>query len=263
MAEPILLNHHSGSVIPYCEIGREVFLIFEQKSPDFNPPWFDNGLCLLGGNWQKGTFKDTSPDETLKRELEEELWGRYEAPEDLTKLLGQQIVERKPRVTERYGPKDIQKIREVAEIILGESRRVDDCIVHMFPPAYKRDLVQGASFFVAPLSEGQFRTIESILQEYEGVLTTDNLRFDGKTAITTMDKINKTAHKFAYGNDNVMNHLIDIEAVPIKTRVKRTIGDLVQVTSMNYSGKAKMRAVGKFPTYAEFERLGFEYKAAA
>ena len=78
--------------------------------------------------------------------------------------------------------------------------------------------------------------------------------------ITTLDEINARNMKFAYGNCNAFNYLVDLGAIPVKGRVLRTIGDLVRVRSMEYPGKAEMRAAGKFPTYAEFEQLGFKYK---
>src|SRR3989338_6597587 len=94
----ITLNHHSASVLPYFWASEgDLIFILEQKDPGYMNPYFNKGLTFLGGNWEsKKHAADKSPEDTLKRELEEEFFLRGEEPESLAALIGGEVLAKNP-----------------------------------------------------------------------------------------------------------------------------------------------------------------------
>ena len=180
----IKLNHHSAVVLPYFinEKGQPVY-IFERKSPEFKKPFFDGGLNFLGGNWQKGVNKDKSPRGLLYRELNEEFWNIEEPEESLNDLLGQIFVDEssKPLKMKYSDEEYLKEIQEVGNFFKENPDYVQTSVLSVMPPLTNFPLVLANSVFSKELSPSQVKKFKSLLDKFNGKLTTDNLQWGGET----------------------------------------------------------------------------------
>lgn len=197
-----MLNHHSAAIFPYF-IDDKLRFITEQKDPGYKPPFFDNGLNLLGGNWQRG---DSDPKELLQREINEEFWRAYEGPESLNNLLSQEFLHVEPNVIAQYDTASVKRIGEIADI-LSENEHMGDFIVTVKPPITNDNLTYAASVFGKELTKEEYTNITKILDEFNNQVTTDNLKRGNKTIATTIEDCNLYNSKFAWGYDHILNHL--------------------------------------------------------
>jgi len=256
------LNHHAGAVLAYHNNPEKgLVFVLEQKDPDFRPPFFDNGLCFLGGNWQRGVHKDSSPRETMSREVREEFWEIYEAPESLNSILGQEFLTREPDIVARYSEREIQRIREVGRILINGTTYAADYVLSFFPPLFKAALTCGCTIFTKPLSGEELMTIEGVVQEFDGRLTTDNLKYKSSTVVVSLREINLRNIKFAYQYDHVLNDLLDHELSSMtEQRIVRTLSPhLTKVQRFTYPKGFQVKDPSNGPTYDELQSAGLEY----
>ena len=265
MKESIILNHHAASLLSYYIDPKGVLhFILEQKDPDYKPPFFDKGLNFIGGNWQKGVNDDASPEELVQREIEEEFWKKYEAPESLNELLGQEFLKREPEIIVKYDYESVQRIKSVGKILGDGASYTKDYIVKIYPPITKDVLTYGLTAFTNQLSKGEFETIETIIDEFDGKLITDNIKWGSKIVSVTLDEINGNNKKFAWGYGHILNDLISSE-LNKTTGVIKSVGvirplkrELIKVKKINYPIGAETTESG-CPTFKGLESIGFVY----
>jgi len=256
MKKPIILNHHAASLLSYyVDLEGGLHFILEQKDPDYKAPYFDNGLNFIGGNWKKGVNNDKSPEELVHREIQEEFWDKYEAPESLNKLLGEEFLKKEPEIIVKYDNNSVQRIKSVGEILDKGARYKTDYIVKISPPITKDVLTYGLTAFTNKLSKEEFETIETIIDDFDGKLITDNLKWGSKIVSVSLDEINKQNKKFAWGYGHVLNNLIKLYINPGSVGVIRPL-NLVEVEEIKYPDKT-IRIV--CPTFNDFESMGYEY----
>lgn len=253
----IILNHHAASLLAYyVNPEKGLHFILEQKDPDYKSPFFDNGLNLIGGNWKKGVNSDKSPEGLVHREINEEFWDKYEAPESLNQLLGEKFLKREPGVIIKYNNESIQRIKSVGKILDEGARYTIDYIVKISPPITKSVLTYGLTVFTNRLSAEEFGTIEAIIDEFDGKLITDNLKWGSKIVSVSLDEINKQNKKFAWGYGHILNDLIS-------SKLNKSVGvirplNLIKVKKIKYPAEAERTKSG-CPTFSGFESIGYEY----
>jgi len=252
MGEVIKLNHHSAAVLPYhLDLEGRLHFVLEQKDPKYKAPYFDNGLNFLGGNWEKGVNTDLSPKDVVERETPEEFWDKYEAPESLNSLLGQEFLKREPEVMVKYDLKSVERIKQVGKIVGSSLGYAGNYIVRVLPPITKSELVYGSSIFTRVLSEQEFKTICDVAQEFEGRLTTDNLKWGSKTVVVTLDDINHKNRKFSWGYCNMVNMMFQHSFLPKQPcGVARPL-NLVKIEGMPLPLQAE--------TFEDIEKEGYAY----
>ena len=261
MAEIITLNHHSAAVLPFhVDLEDTVHLILEEKDKGYKPPFFDSGLNFLGGNWEKGVHQDKTPRELVCREINEEFWSKFEATESLNALLGQKFLDSEPEVAAKYDQASIQKIRQIGALITADMRYAGNYIIKVQPPITKTELVYGSTIFTTGLDSEKFKTVEAILKEFDGKVTTDNLKWGSRVVSVTLKEINQKNTKFSWHYCHIVNELMNSGYSFLKPGVIRTL-NLVQVSKMNYvppegSPDAKIE-VG--PTFEELEAAGYKF----
>ena len=271
MKKSIILNHHAASLLSYyVDPEGSLHFILEQKDPDYKPPYFDEGLNFIGGNWQKGVNKDKSPEELVHREIEEEFWRIDEPIEYLNKLLGEKFLKTefiKEKAKYDGDDKPLQIINLVGKILEDGARYTTDYIVKISPPITKDILTYGLTAFTNRLSKEEFETIENIINACNGELTTDNKTHGSKIVSVTLDEINKQNKKFAWGYGRILNDLISsklnktagvIKSVGVIRPLKR---ELIKVKKINYPIEAETTESG-CPTFEGLESIGFVYKTS-
>ena len=248
------LNHHAASLLSYYIDPEGVLhFILEQKDPGYKPPYFDEGLNFIGGNWKKGVNKDKSPKELVHRETKEEFWMIEEPLEYLNELLGEEFLKREVKGGSKYDDKSLKKISSVGEILKDGARYTKDYIVKISPPITKGILTYGLTAFTNKLSKEQFETIETIIDDFKGKLITDNLKYDSKIVSVTLDEINGDNKKFAWGYGIILNDLIKSDINTNSTGVIRPL-NLIEVEKIEYPIKRN-----KCPSFNDFESMGYEY----
>jgi hypothetical protein len=207
------LNHHSATVLPFHVDERGVFHgIFERKSADYRPPFFDNALNFIGGNSQVG---DASPRAVKTRELEEEFWQIYEPEESLNKMLGQEFINEKPHVVAVYDPAAIRTLQHLGDLLHKDAQHAGDYFVRTVSPITKGELIYAGTVFVKQLQTPEFREARDIIvNEFVGRVTTDNVRRGSLTEVLSRDEINLGNRKFSWGYDIVTNQLMRTGVIP-------------------------------------------------
>ncbi len=261
MEESIILNHHAASLLAYyVDPEKGLHFILEQKDPDYKAPFFDNGLNFIGGNWKKGVNDDKSPEELVRREIKEEFWDKYEAPESLNELLGEKFLKREPEVIVKYDYDSVQRIKSVGKILEDGTSYTTDYIVKIHPPITKDVLTYGLTAFTNKLSKEEFETIETVIDEFDGKLITDNLKWGSKIVSVSLDEINGingNTKKFAWGYGHILNNLIKSYINPGSVGVIRPL-NLIKVKKIKYPIEAETTESG-CPTFNDFESIGYEY----
>ena len=258
MKKSNILNHHAASLLSYyVDPEKGLHFILEQKDPDYKPPFFDNGLNFIGGNWKKGFNIDKSPEELAHREINEEFWDKYEAPESLNELLGEKFLKREPGVIVKYNNESVQRIKSVGKILDEGASYTTDYIVKIYPPITKNVLTYGLTAFTKKLSKEEFETIETVIDEFDGKLITDNLKWGSKIVSVSLDEINKQNKEFAWGYGIILNDLIKSDIDTSSTGVIRPL-NLIKVKKIKYPAEAERTKSG-CPTFNGFESIGYEY----
>ncbi|MBU4493035.1 MAG: hypothetical protein KKA61_01570 [Nanoarchaeota archaeon] len=259
MKKSIILNHHAASLLAYyVDPKKGLHFILEQKDPGYKPPYFDNGLNFIGGNWKKGVNEDKSPEELVRREINEEFWDKYEAPESLNELLGEKFLKREPGVIVKYNNESVQRIKSVGKILDEGASYTTDYIVKISPSITKN--TYGLTAFTNQLSKGEFETIETIIDEFKGKLITDNIKWGSKIVSVTLDEINEDNKKFAWGYGRILNDLIKSYINPSSVGVIRPLKrELIKVKKINYPDKTRRIVC---PSFNDFERRGYVYKTS-
>lgn len=262
------LNHHSASILPFfSDEEGTLFFLLEQKDSRFNPPYFDNGLSFIGGNWQSGNFQDISPIDTLKREIFEEYWIEAEAEESLQGLLGESLTIAKPNNEASYDEYQLDKIRSGAQTLLQSVTHVADFVVRITPPIISESLVYGLTIFIRKLDENNFAYWKNLLAEFDGKLTTDNLRWNSSIVFKTLDEIQSDEElKFAYGYDHVLNALLQDGVICPKTCLQ--LKTLQHTNNINFQRMKLSRNIKKVkrgigagaPLYDSLEKHMFVYE---
>ena len=261
MTQDIILNHHSASVLPFYEdLEGKVHLILEEKDKEYKLPFFDNGLNFLGGNWEKGMHVDKSPRELVCREVDEEFWTIFEPTESLNGLLGESFLKREPEVVAKYDHASVQKIKQIGALICSNMRYAGSYIIKIQPPITKTELVHGLTIFTNCLNSEKYKNIESVLKEFDGKLTTDNLKWGSHIVSTTLQEINLNNRKFAWGYCNIVNELMKSGFDNLRPGVIRPL-NLVQVSKMEYTlaKGTKEAEIEAGPSFKDFEEAGYKY----
>jgi len=252
------INHHSSAVLPYhLDRDGKLHFVLEQKDPNYKRPFFDNGLNFLGGNWKKGKQIDVSPEETLGREIKEEFWQSYEAPESLNALLGQGFLETEPQVCAHYDQVSVNRLKSVSQLLQKGIKHVADYTITVREPI--ADLVYNSTIFSRKLDEEELFEIKLLLNYFNGRLTTDNLKWGSKTTLVSLDEINEKGIKFSWGYDNIVNDLLERGALPKQNQGVIRPLKLISLEGIEYPAKAERTKSGN-PTYNGFEDMGFVYK---
>ncbi len=267
MEKSIILNHHAASLLSYyVDPEKGLHFILEQKDPGYKPPYFDKGLNFIGGNWKKGVNKDKSPKELVRREIEEEFWRRDEPIEYLNELLGEKFLKTeviKEKAKYEGDDKPLQRINLVGKILEDGAIYTTDYIVKIPPRITKNTLTYGLTAFINKLSKEEFETIETIINDYNGELTTDNKNHKSKIVSVTLDEINGingNTKKFAWGYGLILNDLIKSYINPSSIGVIRPI-NLIKVKKIKYPAEAETTESG-CPTFKGLESIGFVYKTS-
>ncbi len=236
------LNHHSAGLLPYIELDGKLFFILEQKDPGYKPPFFDNALNFLGGNWKKGVNPDKSPEELIRREISEEFWDSPEAPESLNELLGREFLTREADIdVKAYDtPKNMEKLRQVGRTV-GR-------------PLSEPGLIYAAGIFLRELSPDEFKSIEAVLEEFGGKVTTDNVKRGSRVVAVSLDEINQKNIKCAWGYDYILNDLLYAEKLPHQEPVIIRPLRLIEVM------KIREEELQTSPTFEAFEKAGYKYR---
>jgi len=171
------LNHHCASVLPFhLDDKGQLLLILEQKDPGYKVPFFDNGLNCFGGNWSP---EDESRAQTIERELQEEFWERYEAPEDLNELLGEDFLKNQPTVIAQYDSASIRKLSQFSTLMYG-GEFAANYAVSVVNPVVRNKLTYGSTVFTKELSADELLEARKVVDFFNGKLTTDNLKWEVK-----------------------------------------------------------------------------------
>jgi len=261
MGEKIVLNHHSAAIIPFfIDDKGDLHFVFEHKDPGYKKPFFDDGLNGEGGNYEKGVHKDASPKVTVVREVSEEFWAAYEAPESLNALLGQEFIAREPQVVAKYDDKSVKRLKQAVPILTAGMKYAGSYIMTVQPPITKTELRYGSSIFVKELSKDESGELEAMVKEFDGKLTTDNLKWGSKISVVSLRQINERNMKFAWGYCSVVNSLLRNECLPRQpVGVIRPLS-LVQVADMPHLDAAPgLRDANSVPTYESFENANYAY----
>jgi len=259
MQQKIKFNHHAAAVLPYyLNKERGLCFVLEQKGPDYMIPYFNNGLCLLGGNWQKGIHTEQSPEGTMIREVYEEFWNRAEEDDSLNDLIGEKVVKRQPELIDKYDKAAIQRIQQIGEMFVNGVRYAADYIVSINPPILENVLTAGFSIFARELSDNEFKGVENIIDEFDGKLTTDNLKWGGRTVCVYLDEINSENMKFTWSYDHMVNDMLGSELPAQEPKIIRTLG-LVGAERIQLPQGIDISESG-CPTYESFKKIGCEYK---
>jgi len=252
------LKFHSAMLVAYYLEKDRLHLIFEQKDPNYKRPYFDSGLNFLGGNYEKGKHDHSSPYETLLEEIREEFHSMPEKPESLNELLGEKFIEKEPDLVAKYDHKTTERIREMGNILTKNVHPIKDFyIVEIHPPITKDVLTYGSSMFNRELNGNEFKHIKELIDEFDGKLTTDNLKWKSKIVTVPFDYITKK-NKFAWESAHVLVDLLGSE-LPAQPTDQIRLLDEVKLIKKVYPPTAE---IDKFrcPTFTGFESLGYNYE---
>lgn len=249
------LKHHCATILPFYRKNGDLYFLLEQKDPKFRQPYFENGLNFLGGNWIKD--KDNSPLDILAREISEEFYLTSEPEESLNALLGQEFLKdenKRALVVASHTPEKLSRVQQLGGSLLTQVSYAMSFVVTVRPPISKNDdLNYGASIFLKELSENEFNGLEKLLKEFDGKISTDNLKFGGKTVLVSLDDINTNNRKFSWGYDHIVNSLADNGYLPShKDGVLRPL-KLVSVDKLDTSRVKK--DANNVPTFAGLKAL--------
>lgn len=219
----VKLGHHSAAMLPYCVNNGKLYFLLEQKDPKFKTPFFDSGLNFLGGNWNPKDPKmtDASPEDTLAREVREEFFLTMEPEESLNALLGQDFLskdaEKHAKVKATHTLDRLKRVQEAGARLMEGIQYAQSYIMTVNEPISKvgtGPIVYGSSIFVKEMSERGFQGLERLLGELDGKVSTDNLQWGGRTVLASLEDVNATNRKFAWGYDHVVNALLNERALP-------------------------------------------------
>ncbi len=263
------LGWHSAAVLPYFVSSGELYFLLEQKDPKFRTPFFENGLNFLGGNCdlKKGIGKDdTTPEGTAAREVKEEFFLIKEPEESLNELLGQEFLtkdqELLSKVKVTHTLENLKRVRDAGTRLLEGVQYAQSYIMTVHEPISKPGsgpMVYGSSIFVKEMDEREFRGLEKLLDDLGGKVTTDNLKFGGKTVLASLKQINEENRKFAWGYCHVVNALLNERALPAQAYGVIRPLSLVSLRGMDVSGVEHNQH--RVPTYTGL-RKAYSYPTA-
>lgn len=245
----IVFNHNAGVVLPY-HLDQEGTLkfLFEQKDPKFKPPYLDNALCFLGGNWQKGIHPDTSPEETARRRVLEEFWINNGDNEE---------------INFPYSSETLARVQDIGRMVMqGLEYGMDFGVTHV-PPLEKEDFSCTYTVFLRQLSDDKYAAIERVLLECEGKVTTDNGRHDSRIVLVTLDEAADPAQrKFSWGYDHVLNALLQAGKLSVDQPLVRNPKVYSHVEPLFNRGQQEVleRMSSETRTYKAYQNFGVQYK---
>lgn len=249
------LNFCSAGIFPYYfSKDEKITFLFERKSGDYIPPFFNNSIGPLGGNM--GNSKDKSPEEVLERELKEEFHVLYEDEESLNELIGQEILQ-EHHVSYKldYDEKIIEDIKRMPSVLLEGKAYAGSYLVRFFPPlaGIKKEIKGIESTFIKELSQEEYFFVDNLLKKTGGRITTDNLKFGGKTLFVSLDDINENKYKFSWNCGQTISDLLKKGKVPMPGKYPLAIRTLenIQIEPIPTTTN---------PTFKEFESMGLIYK---
>lgn len=242
-----LVNHHCTRVLPFHPRTDGATFILERKDPHFKEPFFDSGFCYLGGNSQPG---DASSKSILERELQEELWMRFEGPESYNDLLGEDFIDAHPGVIVEYSPRQIIRIKELHDLIGRDMTHVGTYLGTIHPPIVKEKVLYTGSVFAVELTLQRLCDIQRILAEFHNRITPDNLKWGSTVESVSLDRL--VSEKFAWEFPYITRDLMERNIIPK--------APLRQQESMKYIESRRIPLEVEDPTKADFENLGFTYE---
>ncbi|MDD9954376.1 MAG: hypothetical protein OXR66_08650 [Candidatus Woesearchaeota archaeon] len=247
------LNHHAATILPWYE---DRFLL-ERKGPD--PAfYFENALNIFGGsatNEQHRAELQTSPRVTAIREVGEETYLQIATEEGgYTREFGYEVME-DSRAAWTAPPEVSAQMQHDAEklgrILIGDPEKITyagSFVARIDPPAMKRRPIQvGFSIYTRPLDTREFEHIQDILTRRNGKVTTDNVKYDGRTEFVA--RTDMQHERFAWGYDHMLSMLHE-DGHPKGVRI-RNLETAVAALRMETAGE---------PTYNDIRALGFTYK---
>ena len=250
-----LMNFYSSGILPYHFIDKGIAFLFERKSDDYVPPFFNNSLGLLGGN--RGNTEDKSPEEVLERELKEEFHILEEGKESLNELIGQGILqeeEHAPRIL-NYDKGTIEDIKRMPSVLLEGKVYTESYFVRFFPPlgGIEKEVKGIESVFTKKLSHEEYLFIAGLLKKTNGRITTDNLKFGGKTLFASLEEINDNRYKFSWCIDQIIRDLLKKGKIPVPPGYPIAIRSLdgIEIESIPTTEN---------PRFREFENMGLTYE---
>lgn len=257
-----ILNHHGAIGINYhIDDAGITHIIFEQTDETYNPPYFDESLKCLGGNWEKGAnYSDKSPEDTYYREIREEFWEKKEEQESSGGFYNQNFINKKNPSNTKYNKRAIDDIKQIPKILLENVEHCADYVVTLQPPITKDTLKHGLTVFQRELDESEFNKITKIIDEYNGALTTDNLKWGSKIVCMTIDEINEYKIKTAGGQNLIINNLITSKILPDneKINIRPNVKNLINISRIKYPSDGELTESG-CPTFKGFEDMGYRY----
>ena len=196
-----VFNHQAAALLPYYIQGEEVYFVFEEKSADYNPPFFDLALNCLGGN---GIDGNEGSGQIVKREVGEEFFLRIEDADDVNKILGQKFLMGKGKEGCEVG---VEAVREVGRLLLKNIKHFADYEVGIVPPVLEKKVVYGCSLFLRELDKKDFLFVKGVIGKLDGKLTTDNIKYGSRIVAISLDEINK-GKKFAWAYGYILRDFL-------------------------------------------------------
>jgi hypothetical protein len=242
-------NHHASVVLPFYDDSSRLQLLFEQKSPDYKPPFFDNALNIPGGN---SNAQERSAAQVLNREIHEEFGIIEDTPETLDAIIGQKVMEASAELDERLPPQYANMVHDLGKGILENASHAATYEMIFLPPIAPQPIVCSFSVYTSPLDEKTFRSLKRMMLMLNEKLTVDNYKLNSKCAITTIEDINRNNSKIAWGYDHILNDLMEIE-FRRSDRIYRPLS-IASATPILRGGPAQG------PSFDNIKALGHTYK---
>lgn len=244
------INNFSSHVVPYYSSNGNIALVLERKSPEYNAPYFNSALSLFGGVSKN---EDGCAHSSLERELREEFWLLPDV--DVTLDMGIEFNVEKSASSDSLDEKSKLEVQRIGKILMSNVIYVSDFIFGVKPPVNKKDINICVSVFLRELSLDELLYITNVQGKNNGKVTPDNLRWGSTTEVLTINQINRTNDRFAWGFDKVINHLISQNHIESNFLVANVL-DFVSVRPFTYTGLLERES----PKFSEYERLGIELR---
>lgn len=257
------MKFYGAGILPYYL--PDITFLFEMRSEDYIVPFFNNSLSLFGGN---RTHVDKSPEEVLERELREEFHIiEEEEEESLNNILGQSVLQEKDVAYTLLDPKEeiIKEIRKIPSILLDKMVYAGSYTNTFSPPlaGLEKKITGIDSVFLKELSNQDYFFLIDLLKKTGGKITTDNLKFGGKTLFASLDEINDNKYKFSWGYDQIVRDLLKKGKISIPSRYPLAIRSLDNIEiKLIHTNSTSRIADSRYPTFKEFESMGYIYEEA-
>jgi hypothetical protein len=212
----IQLHYHTGVILPFHNTGEITWFLHEVKDPEFRGGLYGDGRNFLGGNFLKGVNTDSSPSDVAVREVQEEFWCKFEAPESLDQLLGARDPDDHTDLVDfPYDPSLLSKVQHVGSMLTEGLVYAGDYIAtHSGPVVPKGDVIHGLTVFLRQLDETEFLLIKNALDDTNGRITTDNVRWNSSVVFDSVERMNAGDNIYSWGYGRFTNELLASGVLP-------------------------------------------------